>query len=110
MALLPRSVRIWLHGLLGAAISSVANSVVVMGIDPKTFNFYDGLPKLAAFAAGSAIIGAMLYLQKHPVWQFEDDDPHGLGRIALRPHHHDPHAPESTDREAPPHRRDKGWG
>ena len=57
----------WAHGLVGAAISSAANTVSVMIVDPADFNLADGLHKVLMVATVSAIIGAALYLSKSPL-------------------------------------------
>lgn len=62
-----RDWRNWLDGLLGAAISSAANGIVVGFVDPTDFNFSTGLHKLEDVIFFSAIVGAALYLKQKPL-------------------------------------------
>jgi hypothetical protein len=57
----------WLKGLLSVSISSAAGGVTVVIVDPSTFNFSTGLPKLAEVCGVLALIHAALYLQKSPL-------------------------------------------
>lgn len=60
--------RTWARGMVGAAINSAANGVLVMGFDPKTFNFFDGgALNLLSFMAASGFVGALLWMKKHPL-------------------------------------------
>ena len=59
--------RLWSRGLIAASINSIASSVVVIIVDPTTFNlFQGGATKLGQVAVVSAILGAALYLKEHP--------------------------------------------
>lgn len=68
-------VRIWLRGLISAAVSGasggVANGLAAMGIAPDTFNLQAGATnvlKLAALAAlASGAIGVANYLKQSPL-------------------------------------------
>jgi hypothetical protein len=62
-----RSVKLWLHGLIAAFISSAAGSTAVMVIDPLDFNLGAGLKKLGAVALVMGLIGLFAYLKEHPV-------------------------------------------
>lgn len=68
-----RRVLIWLHGLLGAVIGGAANALTAILVKPQDFNLGDGLWNLQQMAAGGALIGAALYLAKHPVWKLDSD-------------------------------------
>ncbi len=57
----------WVKGLISAIIGGAANSITVSLVAPETFNFQDGLGKLGAVAAASAIVAAAMYLKKSPV-------------------------------------------
>ena len=59
--------KIWIKGLLSAVIGGVANSIVVMVVDPQSFNLTDGLGKLGIVALASAIFSAANYLKKSPI-------------------------------------------
>jgi hypothetical protein len=68
-----KSVRLWVKGLVAAAVGGAANSIVNIGIAPETFNFQDGLGRLAAAAGASAILSMALYLKQSPVPSETDD-------------------------------------
>ena len=57
----------WLEGLIGAVISSVANSIGVIIISPATFNFKEGLPNLLNAVMVFSVVGAALYLRQRPL-------------------------------------------
>jgi len=59
--------RTWAKGLLSAVIGGVANSVVLMIADPKTFNFQNGIGNLGTVAVTSAIVSAGMYLKQSPL-------------------------------------------
>ena len=63
--------KIWLQGLAAAAISGSANAIVVVIVDPLTFNPFVGgsWAKVGVVAAGSAFVGAMMFLSKSPLPQ-----------------------------------------
>ncbi|MBV6342820.1 hypothetical protein [Candidatus Magnetobacterium casense] len=59
--------RTWLKGLVSAGIGAAANSVTVMIVAPETFNINEGLPKLGAVAAVSALVAVAGYLKQSPL-------------------------------------------
>jgi len=67
--------RIWLKGILAAAISGAAGGVLTgfaaVGIDPQHFNLQSGIGATlrigAAAALINAVIGVAAYLQKSPL-------------------------------------------
>jgi hypothetical protein len=59
--------RIWLRGLVAAAIGGAASSVTAMIVDPATFNIATGLPQVGQMAAVSAAVSAALYLKQSPL-------------------------------------------
>ncbi len=61
------SFRLWLHGLVGAAINSGANAVTLMIVKPEDFNLKAGLNDLIKVTVLSAIFGAALYLKRSPL-------------------------------------------
>lgn len=71
--ILNKPVRIWLRGLVAAAVSAGANAITVMIVEPYHFNLHDGLGKVGKVALVSAIVGAALYLKQHPVPDGEPD-------------------------------------
>lgn len=59
--------RLWSRGLLAAMINTIANSIVVVVVDPTKFNLFQGGAKeLGQVAIVSALVGAALYLKQHP--------------------------------------------
>lgn len=66
--------RVYLHGMLQAIINSVANAVLVIIVDPATFNLQSGLPKVLMFGGVSAIIALFTYLKEHPLPDIDDVD------------------------------------
>ncbi len=69
------TLRIWLKGILAAAISGAAGGVLTgfaaVGIDPQHFNLNAGIGatfKIAVAAATiNAVVGVAAYLQKSPL-------------------------------------------
>ncbi len=63
--------KVWLKGLVAAAISSGANTIGVLVADPVHFNPSEagGLRKLGIVVLVSAVVGAALYLKQSPVPQ-----------------------------------------
>jgi len=67
--------RIWLKGILAAAVSGAAGGVLTgfaaVGIDPQHFNLQTGIGATlrigAAAALINAVIGVAAYLQKSPL-------------------------------------------
>ncbi len=59
--------RIWLSGLISAAISGAAGSIGPLVAAPNEFNFGAGLKKLLAVAAISGLIGIANYLKQSPI-------------------------------------------
>lgn len=67
--------RIWLKGILAAAVSGAAGGVLTgfaaVGIDPQHFNLQTGMGATlrigAAAALINAVIGVAAYLQKSPL-------------------------------------------
>lgn len=57
----------WLKGLLGAFIGGAANAITLMGIDPASFNFNDGVGKLGTAALLSGIVSGALYIKQSPI-------------------------------------------
>jgi hypothetical protein len=62
-----KSVRVWLRGLIAAVIGGAANAVTTVVVAPETFNLDEGLPKLTAVVASSALVSAALYLKQSPI-------------------------------------------
>jgi hypothetical protein len=66
--------RVYLHGLVAAILNGVSNSVVVIMVDPTTFNlFQGGFRKLLAVAGASAVFSLFTYLKDHPLPDPEKD-------------------------------------
>jgi len=62
-----KNIRLWVRGLIAAAIGGAANAVTTVIVAPETFNFNAGLGKLGAVAGASALVSAAMYLKKSPV-------------------------------------------
>lgn len=62
-----KNIGLWVKGLASAAISAAAGSVGVVIVDPATFNFQEGLPKLGTVAAALAVVAVANYLAKSPL-------------------------------------------
>lgn len=62
-----KSIRLWIRGLLAAVIGGASNAVTTVIVAPETFNFQEGLGKLGAIAASSALVSAAMYLKQSPV-------------------------------------------
>lgn len=59
--------KIWLKGLISAAIGGAANAGLVAIIAPEQFNFQEGLSRLGTMAIGGAIIAILSYLKQSPL-------------------------------------------
>jgi hypothetical protein len=56
--------KIWLHGLVAAAIQSAATSVTLLVVDPTAFHDWE---KLGSLCAVNAVLGVALYLKQSPI-------------------------------------------
>ena len=61
------NLRKWIIGAINAAVFGAAGGVLVVIMDPKAFNFSEGLNRLAATSAAFAIVAVAGYVQKHPI-------------------------------------------
>lgn len=59
--------KLWLKGLISAAISSASSVVAVMIADPTSFNLETGLRRVLTVATITAIVGIANYLKQSPV-------------------------------------------
>ena len=59
--------KVWLKGLIAAAIGGAANSITTMVVAPDQFNFQSGIDKLASVAAVSALVSMAMYLKASPL-------------------------------------------
>jgi uncharacterized membrane protein YidH (DUF202 family) len=57
----------WVKALISTAVSSGAGGVALVAVDPATFNFHTGLPKLAEVCGVLALIHVAGFLQKSPI-------------------------------------------
>lgn len=57
----------WVKGLAAAAIGGAANGVIVMGIEPATFNIGEGIGNLGTFVLLSGLVAAAMYLKQSPL-------------------------------------------
>ena len=60
-------VMLWLKGLIGAMVGGAANGVILMIVDPMSYNLYEGWPKLQMVIIVSAVVSAALYLKQSPI-------------------------------------------
>jgi len=63
------NLKVWLHGLLGAALGALGNAAGNLLADPLTYNLYTlaGARKLALSSLISAGLAVALYLKSSPV-------------------------------------------
>ncbi len=59
--------KVWVKGLVAAAIGGASSSVTVVLADPEHFNFSTGLKKLGAVTVMGALVAVAAYLQKSPL-------------------------------------------
>ncbi len=61
--------KLWLKGLVAAAVASASSTIAVVVADPEHFNpaSVGGLKKLGIVVLVSAIVGAAMYLKQSPV-------------------------------------------
>ena len=59
--------KLWLKGLLAAVIGGSANSVLLVIVDPTTYNLTEGLYSLIKVIATTAIVSAAMYLKQSPI-------------------------------------------
>jgi len=59
--------KVWLKGLVSAAIGAAANSITVMIVDPVNFNLAQNASKVGWVALVSAIIAIAMYLKTSPL-------------------------------------------
>lgn len=59
--------RIWIEGLLAAAIGGGANAITVNLIDPVNFSVTAHAGKLASVAIVGAVLSVAAYLKKSPI-------------------------------------------
>jgi hypothetical protein len=62
-----KNIRLWVRGLVAAVIGGAANAVTTVVVAPEMFNFREGLGKLGAVTAASALVSAAMYLKQSPV-------------------------------------------
>lgn len=62
-----RAFRVWLEGLIAAALGAAGNGITVTLVDPHDFNLDTGLPKLVKVMAISSLIAIGLYLKQKPL-------------------------------------------
>lgn len=70
-----RTVLLWLHGLVSAAIGGFASGIVLVVGDPSHFNFDDGWTRLWRMSLLFGVAGAGLYLKQSPLWKLPKDEP-----------------------------------
>jgi hypothetical protein len=59
--------KVWLQGLVAAAIGGGATAVSTMVIDPESFNFGPGMKRVGLVAFLSALISVSAYLKQSPI-------------------------------------------
>lgn len=68
-----QTLRHWLKGLLAAVIGGVANAIPAAIIAPESFNFDEGLAKLASMTFASGVLSAAFYLKQSPLPKGEEE-------------------------------------
>jgi len=68
-----RSFEFWIYGLACSVIAGAANTLVLMVVDPKTFNL-QGLSPLKEVAIVSGLFAAATYLIKSPLPPLPKED------------------------------------
>lgn len=59
--------KLWLKGLASAAIGGGATAISTMIVAPDQFNLQEGIGKVAAVAAVSALVAVANYLKQSPL-------------------------------------------
>lgn len=59
--------KLWLKGLISAAIGAAANSITVIIVDPVNFNLAENASKVGWVALISAIVAIGMYLKASPL-------------------------------------------
>jgi len=59
--------KLWLKGLISAAIGAAANSITVMIVDPQAFNLTQNAGKVGMVALVSAVVAIAMYLKVSPL-------------------------------------------
>lgn len=57
----------WFKGLLAAIIGGASNSIMLIVVDPLTFNLQAGWKNLVTVCATSAVVAAAAYLKQSPL-------------------------------------------
>lgn len=61
------SLETWLRGLVGGVIGGASSSICMTVVDPSTFNFQDGWPKLWHLIIVTSLVSAAMYLKQSPL-------------------------------------------
>jgi hypothetical protein len=64
--------QVWVHGLIGAALSGGGNAVVACVIKPDAFNIKAQLSDTLSLFFASAILASILYMRTKPVPEMEE--------------------------------------
>lgn len=73
--------RVWLEGLIAAALGAAGNGITVVLVDPNDFNLDTGLAKLTKVVVVSAIMAIGLYLKQKPLPIEAAPIPTGAGKL-----------------------------
>ena len=59
----------WVYGLVNAIVSSAANSVTAVVVDPVKFNLssWEGFRNMSAMAGVGGLVGFWMYLKQSPL-------------------------------------------
>lgn len=75
MALLSKNFKLWLHGLVAAAITAFSTAATGALTLPSDFNFtHEGMIKTLKLVAVPTAISVFAYLKKSPVPALSDSD------------------------------------
>jgi len=75
MAFISNNFKIWIHGLVAAAITAFSTAASGALMLPGDFNFsHDGLVKMAKLTIVPTGIAVFAYLKKSPLWSISATD------------------------------------
>jgi hypothetical protein len=78
MQFISKNFRIWLHGLVAAAVTALSTAATGALALPGDFNFsHDGLIKMAKLVAVPTALSVFAYLKKSPLPSITDNPENG---------------------------------
>lgn len=61
------NIEVWVRGIFGGAIGGAASSICMTVVDPSTFNFHEGWPKLWHLLCISSLVSVAMFLRQSPL-------------------------------------------